>query len=224
MESIKDIKAEILRLTEAIAAITQTEVNPTQMHHELKNLAHDLSERVYLLKFAYQVFEEQQKNSAPQPEVQAEIEPEVVAKKDEEQEILEETETPLESQKVLNETTEEETENISPTASIDSINDKISQLSKADSLANKLQNQPIKNLKTAIGLNERFLFANELFNGDGVEYQRAIEEFNHLSNMDDALRLIEYKYQNAYKWDFDSQTVITFLSYLQRRFKYSASA
>jgi hypothetical protein len=106
----------------------------------------------------------------------------------------------------------------------ESLNDKISKLSKSDSLASKLQNQPIQNLKTAIGLNERFLFANELFQGDGAEYQRAIEEFNHLASMDDAVRLIEHKYQPNYKWDFDNHTVQNFIHYLQRRYSYRESA
>ena len=106
----------------------------------------------------------------------------------------------------------------------ESLNDKISKLSKSDSLASKLQNQPIQNLKTAIGLNERFLFANELFQGDGAEYQRAIEEFNHLASMDDAVRLIEHKYQPTYKWNFDDHTVQNFIHYLQRRYSYRESA
>lgn len=90
-----------------------------------------------------------------------------------------------------------------------------------NSLANKLENQGITDLKKAIGLNERFYYANELFRGDGAEYSQAIEEFNHLGSMDDARRLITAKYEEKYKWDYDSEAVTSFLNLLGRRYQNS---
>ena len=90
-----------------------------------------------------------------------------------------------------------------------------------NSLANKLENQGVSDLKKAIGLNERFYFANELFKGDGEEYSRAIEELNHLGSMDDARRLITAKYEEKYKWDYESEAVTSFLNLLGRRYQNS---
>lgn len=86
------------------------------------------------------------------------------------------------------------------------------------SLAKKLESQPISDLKKVIGLNERFYFANELFQGDGQEYARAIEEFNHLSSMDDANRLIEAKYSEKYHWHQHIEARDSFCALLKRRY------
>jgi len=304
MESIKNIQEEIIRLSEAIARLAQGDTQNSELQNELKLLSQDLLERVHLLKFAHQVFDdvepeseiEEQEEFISEPienieqqildedqhedeierfdddEESIEEEPEEIEaavqfenqekqeeqeqqESQEEQEDQEERENEVEeleeednledyseefepaSQEEAEEEIEEVTSSKEPefeepqpqigSSSSDdkeSLNDKISKLSKSDSLASKLQNQPIQNLKTAIGLNERFLFANELFQGDGAEYQRAIEEFNHLASMDDAVRLIEHKYQPNYKWDFDNHTVQNFIHYLQRRYSYRESA
>ncbi len=86
------------------------------------------------------------------------------------------------------------------------------------SLAKKLELQPIEDLRKAIGLNERFYYANELFQGDGKEYTRAIEEFNHLSSLEDAQRLIEAKYFEKYHWDQHPEAEESLKLLLQRRY------
>jgi len=44
---------------------------------------------------------------------------------------------------------------------------------KDESLADKMQKNAIEDLKAAIGINEKFLFINELFKGDMEEYKKA---------------------------------------------------
>lgn len=58
-------------------------------------------------------------------------------------------------------------------------------------LASRLQRQPITNLATAIGLNDKFLFINELFGGSSEAYNRAIDELNNLASMDEARQLMQ---------------------------------
>lgn len=248
MDSIDDIKEEIVRLSEAIANLATQNTQDEGLRKELKSLANDLTERVHLLGFAYHVFDETsnitQEASEPvasqtppaetlEKSVIEEEEENIVAEEDLEVEEKAEEEVEEKSNETIkNEEQVEEIEDTSsenqndeaPKLTPESLNEKISKLSQSESLANKLQNQPIKNLKTAIGLNERFLFANELFSGDGSEYNRAIEEFNHLESLDAALRLIEHKYQPTYNWDFDNRTVQNFLLYLKRRFSYRESS
>ncbi|MGB0404444.1 MAG: hypothetical protein ACPGEG_10130, partial [Salibacteraceae bacterium] len=89
-----------------------------------------------------------------------------------------------------------------------SLNDRVS--AKDDSLAGKLARQPIADLRKAFGLNERFLYANELFGGDGQEFIRALNELNHLESFEDAKRMIEARYQNTFKWNLEDETVLEF--------------
>ena len=228
MESLKDIKLEIIRLSEAIGQLATRSDSFVELQNELKALSSDLLEKVHLLKFASHILDDVK----PLVDVPAAVEPiieppqelepveevveEITVEAMEEESITEVEETPIEEP-----TVEPEVNVLKDDVSL---NDKISKLSKSDSLASRLQQQPIKNLKTAIGLNERFLFANELFRGDGIEYQRAIEEFNHLESMDSAMKLITHKYGKVYSWDFEDRTVLSFLEYLERRYRYKDSA
>jgi len=283
MESIKNIKEEITRLSEAIARLTQGDTQNPELQQELKLLAQDLLERVHLLRFAHKIFDEDEleleetSEETPAEEPIENIEQQILDKdqqedivavadedlfepededldhdqpeaekenkEEDEEEVDEEAENDAEKnhiveqeeneiieeptgqeEEILEDSKENTTEPSQKEKDSESLNEKISKLSKANSLASKHQNQPIQNLKTAIGLNERFLFANELFHGDGAEYLQAIEEFNHLASMDDAVRLIEHKYQPKYNWDFDTITVQNFIHYLQRRYSNRESA
>lgn len=87
-----------------------------------------------------------------------------------------------------------------------------------DSLANKLKKTKIEDLKSAVALNQRFLFSNELFNGNMEAFNRALNELNHLENMDEALRYIDLQLSKNYNWKKDSDTVGEFLSLIERRF------
>ncbi|UTW64262.1 hypothetical protein KFE98_09025 [bacterium SCSIO 12741] len=85
-------------------------------------------------------------------------------------------------------------------------------------LADRLARSPIKDLRQAFGLNERFYYANELFNGDGEEFVRALNEFNHLESYSDAQRLIDAKYRALYKWDDEDEVTQGFLEIIERRY------
>jgi hypothetical protein len=87
-----------------------------------------------------------------------------------------------------------------------------------DSLASKLKKTKIEDLKSAVALNQRFLFSNELFNGNMEAFNRALNELNHLENMDEALRYIDLQLSKNYNWKKDSDTVGEFLSLIERRF------
>ena len=55
------------------------------------------------------------------------------------------------------------------------------------SLASKLQQNPIPDLKSAIGINDKFLFVNELFGGSMEKYNKSIENLNDLKTLNGAL-------------------------------------
>ena len=55
------------------------------------------------------------------------------------------------------------------------------------SLAAKLQQNPVHDLKSAIGINDKFLFVNELFGGSMEKYNKSIENLNDLKTLNGAM-------------------------------------
>ena len=55
------------------------------------------------------------------------------------------------------------------------------------SLAAKLQQKPVRDLKSVIGINDKFLFVNELFGGSMEKYNKSIENLNDLKTFNGAM-------------------------------------
>ncbi len=88
----------------------------------------------------------------------------------------------------------------------------------ATSLADKLRSKSILKLAESIALNERFLYANELFNGNMEAFKRALTELDHIASLDDATRFLEVQLMVQNNWDKDSSTVQQFIQLVGRRF------
>jgi hypothetical protein len=83
-------------------------------------------------------------------------------------------------------------------------------------LADKFALSKISDLTKAIPIHEKFLFINELFQGDNVPYNAFIEKVNQPQLLDDALKTVN-DYAAEYHWDFESKTFQKMLIYIQRR-------
>ena len=57
-----------------------------------------------------------------------------------------------------------------------SLNDKLKE--EKVEVGHRLKEHPVKDLKKAIGINDRFVFINELFRGDEVMYERSLKTIN----------------------------------------------
>ena len=55
------------------------------------------------------------------------------------------------------------------------------------SLAAKFQQNPVRDLKSVIGINDKFLFVNELFGGNMEKYNKSIENLNDLKTLNGAM-------------------------------------
>ena len=55
------------------------------------------------------------------------------------------------------------------------------------SLAAKLQQNPVLDLKSSIGINDKFLFVNELFGGSMEKYNKSIDNLNDLKTLNGAM-------------------------------------
>lgn len=77
---------------------------------------------------------------------------------------------------------------------------------------------PIKDLKKAIGVNDRYLFINELFRGDEVMYERSIKTINSFSIYPEAEYWIKRELKLKIGWDDKNEVVKQFDQLVRRRF------
>ena len=75
----------------------------------------------------------------------------------------------------------------------------------------------IRDLKSAIGINEKFLFINELFKGNMKEYTDTILLLNDTETIDSAYEILN-PLKETYSWREDSTAYVTLIDFLQRRF------
>jgi hypothetical protein len=91
-----------------------------------------------------------------------------------------------------------------------SINEKIGQKKPDKSIADKLKNSHINDIKSSIGINEKFQFINELFEGNMNEYNTFIAKLNNLNNLEEANSFInEQKSIKKWKDNLDSLNKLT---------------
>ena len=100
-----------------------------------------------------------------------------------------------------------------------SLNKRISGNQHDNSIGAKMQLKPIDNIKEVIGLNEKFLFINELFDGNIQEYHDAIARLNDMENMQQAFDYLN-ELSAKYSWDAErsTATINKLATYVQRRY------
>lgn len=72
----------------------------------------------------------------------------------------------------------------------DSINEKLGSLREEEDIPDYLKSKPLANLSQAIGVNDRFLFIRELFDGNPDSYNLAIMKIDNAGTLADAKMLI----------------------------------
>ena len=85
-------------------------------------------------------------------------------------------------------------------------------------LSDKLKDTPIDDLKKAIGVNERFLYLNELFRGDDVMYDKSIKTINTFTTYEEAELWIRRELKLRLGWEDNYTTVKQFYELIRRRF------
>ncbi len=154
--------------------------------------------------------EEIKRNAEAMQKMSAYNKPQVVFEAEEEQEIptlAHHLNVNLPVKKDINETA---------SANAASLNDKLKQ-SKID-LGDALTELPIRDLKKAIGVNDRFLYINELFRGDESMYERSIKTINSFSILPEAEYWIQRELKTKIGWSESNETVKQFVQLVKRRF------
>jgi len=98
----------------------------------------------------------------------------------------------------------------------ESLNDKLKQ-GKTE-LVEVLKEIPVKDLRKAIGINDRFLYINDLFRGDETMYERSIKTINSFNIYAEAEYWITRELKTKLGWSKDHPTVQGFDQLVKRRF------
>ena len=98
-----------------------------------------------------------------------------------------------------------------------SLNDRL-KVNNAPELASKLQEEPIRDLRKAININDRYQFISELFRGDEVMYERSIKTINSFNVYQEANYWIQREMIYKLGWDDNNPVVKHFNQLVKRRF------
>ncbi len=97
-----------------------------------------------------------------------------------------------------------------------SLNDKLK--SEVADLKSTLNDSPVRDLKKAIGVNDRYLFINQLFRGDEVMYERSLKTINGFRILPEAEYWMERELKVKLGWDENRETTRYFYQLVKRRF------
>ncbi len=85
-------------------------------------------------------------------------------------------------------------------------------------LAAKLQQNPVRDLKSVIGINDKFLFVNELFGGSMEKYNKSVENLNDLKTLNGAMiYLNELKIE--LQWNSSNEAYQKLTELVKRKFE-----
>jgi len=97
-----------------------------------------------------------------------------------------------------------------------SLNDQLRE--EKTEVAHLLKETPIRDLKKGIGVNDRFVFLNELFRGDEAMYERSLKTINSFRILPEAEYWINRELKIKLGWDDNLHTTQQFYQLVRRRF------
>jgi hypothetical protein len=98
------------------------------------------------------------------------------------------------------------------------LHDKLVDKVEVSTLAEKMERLPIGDLKKAIGLNQKFLFINELFNKDQDVFESSLSTLNNFSSVIEADNFINNNLKARFNWDTSNENVKEFFELVERRY------
>jgi hypothetical protein len=98
----------------------------------------------------------------------------------------------------------------------ESLNDKLKE--DRTEVMHALKDSPIRDLRKAIGINDRFVFINELFRGDEAMYERCIKTINSFNIYPEAEYWMNRELMVKLGWDENLGSVKNFYQLVRRRF------
>lgn len=86
-----------------------------------------------------------------------------------------------------------------------------------NSLAARLQRQPVTDIRAGIMLNDRIMMINDLFKGSSERYSKAINELNDFPTLGGALVYMS-ELRVEFQWDIESEAYLKLKELVERRF------
>lgn len=99
---------------------------------------------------------------------------------------------------------------------IPSLNDRLRQTQSE--IGDRFNDMPVKDLRQAIGINDKFQFIQELFRGDVDTYERSVKTINEMQSIQDAEYWIERELKIRQGWVDDNRVVRQFYALVKKRF------
>jgi hypothetical protein len=103
-----------------------------------------------------------------------------------------------------------------------SLHDRLTQARQGNdqgSFAEEFRKKSVTLLKASIGINDKFLFVNELFGGDMKAYLDCIDTLDNFSGFNEAEAFIHNKISKEFGWEVESKASDIFMKFVTRRFQ-----
>ena len=149
-----------------------------------------------------------------EPVMEPEVEPEPLVESEPEVEPVMESETIMEpvtepvAEPVVEPVVEAVMDAVEPkVAVIDSMTDR--QAWRTD-----MPGSPVRDIRSAISLNDRILFINSLFAQDPMAFQETLTRINQMESLDE---VVAYVVAERPDWNFESETVYRFMMAVRRK-------
>lgn len=99
------------------------------------------------------------------------------------------------------------------------INEKFENSQPKSSIAEVHETEKISEIQKSISVNQRYMFLNDLFNGDSNDYSKALVEVENSNSFDESVEILVQNYSKKYEWDMNSDEVKELLKVIFKRFR-----
>ncbi len=199
----KEINQVLANITEHSERFTGKDYLPALEISVLMSKINKLQELAAVLKYKIQQKEEGRRASSKTEQRATKEEPIPVVV----EELIEVNPEPIsEPQPEITEPTIEVKEEIKPATK-----------TTKSSVSDKFLHTPLALLKDAFSLNDRYLFANELFKKDMALFNDTVKNIDACNSLIEAQEILT-KSKAALNWDNENERVISFYNLVERRF------
>ena len=95
-----------------------------------------------------------------------------------------------------------------------SLNERLAEKSNPNDIASKISQKPISDIKSAIGIGDRFLYIRELFDGNNDLFEQTVSHLNSLNSYNEANDYLK----DNFKWESTEETAVGFLNVVRRKY------
>lgn len=89
---------------------------------------------------------------------------------------------------------------------------------KKEAIIDIHEKKPIKGIRKSITINQRFMFENDLFNGDKDEFDMVVNYLDNCTSNQEAMEFVNENYVQKKNWDLKKEEVIEFFSVINTYF------